>query len=300
MTAPAIVDPIRDPAAPVKFEYLNEIPAHESITILYYGGSGTGKTVFVGSAGSRTLIVNIGNGLLTIQSPWAAEKFYKDGFPIVTTIREKTDRATGLFLAADAFDQVKAAIEWAMDHFPERFDTIAVDDASQLRAFAMNKGLELNDDFDRSKTLAKGKLKKGYILAVQDYGAEMGLVEKFVAETVSFCKNERKHFILTAHERVTFKKIQDNTGKVIGEEEHKIRPGFTGKTFPDDIPQYFDLVWRAEANRSQNTTVYRAYTEDAMKIKAKTRYPGVFKPLEIWPDFPMIHAKIKAANLKKT
>lgn len=307
MTVPSVVDPnvgqvdpIRDPKAPVKFEYLNEIPAHESITILFYGGSGVGKTAFVGSARERTLIINIGNGLATLQGPWAMDKFFKKGFPIVATIREEINRETGMFLAADAFDKVKAGIEFAMDKFPDRFDTIAVDDASQLRAFAMNKGLELNDDFQRSKTLAKGKLEKGYILSIQDYGAEMGLVEQFVANTVAFCKDEKKHFILTAHERITWKKIKDNQGKVIGEEEDKIRAGFTGKTFPDDIPQYFDLVWRADVVRTGGKGVYRAYTEDAMKIKAKSRYPGVFKPLETWPDFQDIHARIKAAGVMKS
>jgi hypothetical protein len=294
-----VTDPLKDPKAPVEFKTLDEMPAHESVTMLYYGGSGTGKTMFVGSAGPRTLIINIGDGLTTIQSEFARKAFYKNGFPIVATIREKIDPKTGLFEAADAFDQVKNSIEWAMDHFADRFDTIAVDDATQLRSFAMNKGLELNDEWDRSKTLAKGKVQGGYILAVQDYGAEMDLIEKFVAQTISFCKNEKKHFILTAHERHIFKKVRDNTGKVIGEEIDKIRPGFTGKTFPDDITNYFDLVWRAEAVRAGGKSVYRCNTEDTAQIKAKSRYPGLFKNPEVWPEWLKLHAAIKASGAKQ-
>lgn len=289
-------DPLKDPAAPVMFQTLDEIRPYEAITMLYYGGSGVGKTMFVATAGSRTLIINIGDGLVTIQGEWARKQFYKDGLPIVATIREERDPKTGVFKAADAFDKVKDAIEWAMDKFPDRFDTIAVDDATQLRAFAMNKGLELNEQFNRSKTLAEAKKSGGYVPAVQDYGVEMDLIEAFVTDTVAFCKAEKKHFILTAHERHIFKPMKDQSGKKIGEELDKIRPGFTGKTFPDDITAHFDLVWRAEAVRTGGGTVYRAYTEDSMGIKAKSRYPGVFKNPEINPNFLKIIATIKAAN----
>lgn len=286
-------DPLKDPGAPVQFVTLNEMPPHKSVTMLYYGGSGVGKTFFVASAGPRTLIINIGDGLVTIQSELIRKKYYLEGFPIVASITEERDKVTGLFKTADAFDKVKNAIDWAMDHFPDRFDTIVVDDATQLRAFAMNKGLELNEEFQRSKTLEKGKKLGGYILAVQDYGAEMDLIENFVADTIHFCKKEGKHFILTAHERHIFKPMKDQTGKKIGEELDKIRPGFTGKTFPDDVTNYFDLVWHAEAAHTGQGTVYRAHTEDSKGIKAKSRYPGLFKGVEPFPDFQKILTTIK-------
>lgn len=288
-----IIDPLRDPKAPVQFYYLNEAPAWSSIIMLLYGGSGVGKTWFIASAGPRTLIINIGDGIVTIKSKLIRDKFYKDGFPIVTDIREEVDPVTGLFTVAIGLDMVKDAIDYALDHFKERFDTIVVDDATQLNAFAMNKGLELNDEFQRSKTLERGKKAKGYIKSVQDYGAEMDLIENFVATTKDICKKEEKHFILTAHERHTFKKIKDQSGKVIGEELDKIQPGFTGKTFPDDVTQHFDLVWHLEAVQTGNGIVRRAHTEDTKGIKAKSRYPGVFKALELNPDFLNIVDRIK-------
>ena len=307
MTTPVVVtpissgsvipyDPLKDPKAPVQFEMLDETPDYESVTMLAYGGSGTGKTMLVGSAGPRTLIVNIGDGLTTIKGPFCKKKFYSQGMPIIATIHEERDPETLFFKSADAFQKVQKSIEWAMDKFPDRFDTIAVDDATQLRAFAFNLGLELNKEFDRSKTLQKGKEVGGFIPAVQDFGAEMDLIENFVAETISFCKDEKKHFILTAHERHIFKKVRDNSGKVVGEELDKIRPGFTGKTFPDDITNYFDLVWNLEAIRTGQGAVFRANTIDGAKIKAKSRYPGVFKDVEPWPDFQKILATIKAAK----
>lgn len=291
-------DPLKDPAAPVMFQTLDEIRPWESVIMLPYGGSGVGKSVFVGSAGPRTLIINIGKGITPLLSGWARQKFYKDGLPIVATIDEEINRKTGFFDKADAFDKIMRSIDWAMDKFPDRFDTIAVDDATALKAFAMNKGLELNQEFVRSQTAAKARAEKNFgsfVPAVQDYGAEMDLIDKFVADTVSFCRAEKKHFILTAHERFTYKKLKDNTGKVIGEEVDKTRPGFTGRTFPDEITAHFDLVWRFETFRTGGGSIYRAQTEDRMNIKAKSRYPGVFKDPEQFPNFLEIVARIKAA-----
>lgn len=291
-------DPLKDPNAPVQFQVLDEIKPWESVIMLYYGGSGVGKSVFVGTAGPRTLIINIGNGITPLLSGWARKKYYSQGLPIVATIGEEKDRKTGFFVAADAFDKVKTAIDWAMDKFPDRFDTIAVDDATALKAFAMNKGLELNEDFMRSKTAAQAKTEKNYgafVPAVQDYGAEMELIDNFVADTVKFCREEKKHFLLTAHERFTYKPLKDQSGKKIGEEIDKTRPGFTGRTFPDEITAHFDLVWRAEAIRTGGGVIYRAQTEDRMNIKAKTRYPEVFKDPEQFPNFLNIVARIKAA-----
>lgn len=281
----------------ISFGSLESEPVGDSISALIYGGSKVGKTVFVGSAGPRTLIINIGDGIETLKSQWAKERFYKDGYPIITTIREERDPKTGLYLSANAYDKVCDAIDVALRDFSSKFDTIAVDDATQMRAFAMNKGLEINSDFNRSKTLEMAKKNDGhYVVSVQDYAAEMDLIEKFIAGTISVCKTYNKHFILTAHERHIFKKVRDNTGKVMGEEIDKIRPAFTGKTFPDDITGYFDLVWNLTVARTGQGAVYRAYTEDSMTIKAGTRFPGVFKSLEVNPNFLDAVSRIRASR----
>jgi hypothetical protein len=294
-------DPLKDPAAPVQFQTLDEIKPWESVIMLYYGGSGVGKSCFVGTAGSRTLIINIGKGITPLLSGWARKKYYPDGsLPIVATISEVVNRKTGFFEKADAFDLVKRSIDWAMDHFPDRFDTIAVDDATALKAFAMNKGLELNEDFQRSKTKAAASKEMNFgsfVPAVQDYGAEMDLIDKFVADTVDFCRTERKHFLLTAHERFTYKKMKDPSGKVMGEEIDKTRPGFTGRTFPDEITAHFDCVWRAEALRTGGGMIYRAQTQDRMNIKAKTRYPEVFPDPVVEPNFLKAIDKIKKSGV---
>lgn len=295
----ALADPLKAKEAPVLFQTLNEIPFGEAVTMLAYGGSGVGKTMFCATAGPRTLFINIGDGITTIQSPVVRARDFKDGFPIVATIREERDPETGLFKTARAFDQVCDAIDYGLAKFPEKFDTIVIDDATALRAFAVNKGLELNEDFQRSKTLENSRKFGGIVMAVQDFAAEMNLIAQFIDGTISLCKGAGKHLIMTAHERYVFKKIKDQAGKVIGEEIDKVRPAFTGKTFPDEILAPWDLVWNLNVARTTQGGVYRAWTEDAMTIRAKSRYPGVFKPLESNINFLEIVARIKKASVQK-
>lgn len=285
-----------DDRAGLMFESLDNMPIDESVTMLYYGGAGTGKTYFIATAGPRTLIVNIGNGLVTIQSPFVKKKFYSEGMPIVTTIHEERDKQTGLFKTADAFDKVCDGIDIGLEMFGDRFDTIAVDDATQLRSFAANKALEVGGQDNRSKTLEKAKKYGTVLMAQQDFLGEMNLIEQFVAGTVDIAKKHGKHFILTAHERYIYKKMKDQQGKVIGEEIDRIRPAFTGKTFPDDVTAHFDLVWHADVASTGAGPVFRAHTEDYSRIRAKSRYPGVFKGVEPNPNFLKIVAAIKAAR----
>lgn len=280
----------------IEFSTLDDLNLSESVTMLAYGAAGTGKTWFVGTAGPRTLIINIGNGLATIKSPVFRKKFYSAGLPIIATIHEERDEKTGIFKVATGFDAVCDAIDVALAQFPDRFDTIAVDDATQLRGFAANKALEVGAEDNRSKTLEKAKKYGTVLMAQQDFFGEMNLVEQFVAGTVDLARKHNKHFILTAHERYVWKKMMDQKGKVIGEEVDRVRPAFTGKSFPDDITGHFDLVWHFEAIAAGGGQVYRAHTAEARKYLAKTRYPEVFKGVEINPNFLKIVAAIKAAK----
>lgn len=306
MTLPKIVGPgdlaaasgivYNDDKAGLMFETLDNMSVSESVTMLYYGGAGVGKTWFIATAGPRTLIVNIGNGLVTIQSKKVKELYYKEGMPIVVTIHEERDPVTGLFKAADGFDKVCDAIDVALAKFPDRFDTIAVDDATQMRAFASNKALEVGGQDLRSKTLEKAKKYGTVLMAQQDFLGEMNLIEQFIAGTVDLAKQHGKHFILTCHEKYIYKKIKDQQGKTIGDEIDRVRPAFTGKQFPDDVTAHFDLVWHAEVASTGQGPVFRAHTEDYGRIRAKSRYPGVFKGVEPNPNFLKIVQSIEAAR----
>lgn len=246
--------------------------------MLIYGASGTGKTYFCGTAGDRTLYMNIGSGIATLQSPAFTTKHQSN--PLVVTIP----------LGDSSHDMVCDTIDYYLQKRRDEFDTMVVDDASALRRGAMIKAVQINADLNKSTTLAQAK-KHGHIVpAVQDYGEEMSVVESFLSDYTEIAKSHNVHLILTAHERLTYKK-----GGKIGDPPvlTKIRPGFTGQTFPDTVPAFFDEVWRFSVVGKGSSKRYRITTEGSELVTAKSRHGGVFKEEEESLDFPTVVKRIK-------
>lgn len=263
---------------------LNDIERGTSIIMLAYGGSGVGKTHFCGSAGSRSLIINIGGGIATLQSKGFRNN-NKDYNPFIETISEDA-----VPTAAKAFDEVCNVIDQYLSKQSGDFDTIIVDDVTALRRFAMNKGLEINQKLGKSKSASTSKMFDIPIVAVQDYGIEMQLMESFTLEYIRLCKEANKHLIMTAHERVSF-----NTPTSIGGEPtiNSIKPGFTGRLFPDAVTGHFDLVWHFEKMGGGEQIKYRARTIGDNNLTAHTKWSGIFSILEPNPNFLDIIKKIK-------
>jgi hypothetical protein len=266
---------------------LNELPLGKSISGIIYGGAKTGKTVFVASAGDRSLFINIGNGIVTLQSAWF-KRIYNSN-PIIETVTEEY-----VPTIASGYDKVGNLIEDYLKNKSSEFDTIIIDDATNLRRMAMTKGLELNQALNKSKTkdiLTSNKKVDVIVPTVADYGAEMALIDQFIGQYITMCELQGKHFLMTAHERLTFEK-----GKNIGDMPtlKKVSPGFTGATFPDSVTGIFDLVWHMEAVGSGNQTQYRARTQGDESLTAGTRYPELFPTLYPNPKFTDVINAVKS------
>lgn len=245
----------------------------EVVTLLLYGNTKTGKTWFIGSAGSKSVIITPSAGVATLQSPLFAQLINAD--PVIEIVDEEPmpDRATG-------YDKIKELVEKYLDD--PNIDTIIIDDMTNFRRMAMNKGLELNSRLTSSSgTPRTGTLKKMRDLKstaiigkeVGDWTAEMGLVESFVNAATQYCKTAKKHFIMTAHERLTFKPPEKMGGIRVLE---KVAPGFTGQTFPDEVVGYFDLIWHTEVMGSGDRTFYQIRTAGSASLIAGTRWGGLF------------------------
>lgn len=272
------------------FTRLDQKPIGNGETFLIYGGTGTGKTEFCGTAGDRTLFLNIGNGLKTIQSP--GFKLRHKSNPIVIDIKEKTN-SYGVFEEARAYDMVCDSIDYALSNFSDDFDFVVLDDAASFNNAALNKGIESNALSGKSKTLSEIRRTNVMSAAIQDYGAEMNLVEQFLFGTVNLLKDSNKHFVMTAHLRETFVK-----GDKIGElpKLHSVRPGFTGQTFPDVVPGFFDNVFLMQCVGGGNKAVYRATTAGDEIRYAKTRHSGLFDTVETNPNLLKFIERIRSGK----
>lgn len=280
----------RPPLVP-EFKFLHELEKGDAETFLIYGASGSGKTWFSGTAGERTLIIDNGNGIATLQSPLFQRNV--GGSPIVVSLAERLG-PRGVFDTALVFDAICDTIDYALEKFGDKFDTVVVDDATQLRKGALNKGLEINQATGKSQTIKQSKEKYDIVSpAVQDYGIEMNLVEQFIGGYTSILKEAGKHFILNAHERLTYKK-----GDKIGDPAvlAKTSPGFTGQTFPDNVPAYFDNVWYFQVVGSGSNRVWRATTQGHESLIAKTRMGGIFETVEPNPNFLKVIQRIRESS----
>ena len=274
--------------AKFRFKRLETYQPGESWVLLYYGPSKTGKTYFAGTAGPRTLFINIGDGLETLMAPAFTTKYPESKDMIVVDIREMNPDGV-----SEAFDFVGDAIHYALKEFPDKFDTIILDEATAFRKFAMNKSMELNTEA-RTRGAARAKRTEDFVKPdIGDYGTEMQMIEWFLGTYIPICKEHKKHFVMLAHERQTFAKPAK-----IGDEPilKRVLPGFTGKTFPDQIPQFFDDVWHSEVVGGGDAVVYRCRTAGSESEIGGARHGGVFSVIEENPNFLKMLARIKSAQ----
>lgn len=282
---------------------LNDEPLGESITLLLYGAAKSGKTELCGTLGDRTLYCDVENRLATLKSKGFKQR--KGSFnPHLIKVSEGPIPSEG----ATALVKLTQGINHAIATFPDEFDTICVDGATAVRRFAMNMGLEVNSKTGKSKTvqiiengkvyLVKPKAEISAIVEdfpyadinVNDYQTEMGMIDRFLIGMKEYCSEAKKHFVMTAHERVNYRKKAN-----IGDESvvEKRYPGFTGQTFPDTIPGYFDLVWHTEVEGSGDRAVYRVRTEGNSAIIAGTCYSGLFQTVETGVNLLKVFERIK-------
>lgn len=267
---------------------LSELTPSESITGLIYGASGTGKTFFAGTAGSRSAIINIGNGIETLLAKDFKAR-YGSSNPDIITISESQD-STGYLKSATAFDNVCREIDKLLER--EDIDTVTVDDCTALRYYAMNKALILNSDINMSQSLQTSRKYKSRIVAVQDYGREMALIEEFISTYTEIFKQAKKNLLLIAHERILYRKAKN-----IGDEPTvaRILPGFTGQKFPDTVPAYFDCVWRSTVKKS-GKAIYEIKTVPDGISTIKTRQGGSLPETITDPNFLTIWSMLKQTN----
>lgn len=275
-----------------RFKRLDTIKSGKSVVMMIYGAAKTGKTYFMGTAGSRTLFINNGAGMETFKSPLFTQKVGAN--PLIVTINEAIDD-NGLPVAAKAFDEMADSITFALENFSEEFDTICIDDSTAARRHAMYKGLEINQKLGKSKTLKEVVEKFDVVsAAVQDYGMEMSIILQFLVWLIEEAKKHEKHLIVGAHERHTFAK-----GEKIGDSPtiKRIRPGFTGQTMPDDIGGLWDILAHSEVVGGGSNLIYRLRFSGDEIIQAGSRYGGIFETVESNCNFLEMVKRIEEAKL---
>ena len=157
----------------------------------------------------------------------------------------------------------------------------------------MNKSMELNTDA-RTKGASRAKRTEDFVKPdIGDYGTEMQMIEWFLGTFIPLFKEHKKHFVMLAHERQTFSKPPK-----IGDDPvlKRVLPGFTGKTFPDQVPAYFDDVWHVEVVGGGTNVAYRLRTAGSESEIGGARHGGIFNVVETNPDYRKMLDRIQRAQ----
>lgn len=275
------------------FKRVKDDPPAKSVTWMAYGPGKTGKTFFMASAGKRTLFINNGAGMETIKSP-LVKKIYPDADEMLFITLNDVYNDKGALLYSQTFDQYNDAIFYALTHLGDQFDTIALDDSTSANRHASLKGIEFNAETEKSQTLKNIVQKHDLVIpAIQDYGTEMAIVLQFLVWLINECKKAEKHLIIGAHERMTFGKPSSIGGQA---PLIRIRPGFTGQTFPDNVGGLWDVLTHTEAVGGGGGTIYRHRFNGDEITQAGVRYGGIFETVESNVSFLKCVERIKAGQ----
>lgn len=244
---------------------LSEKEPSRGVQLFLYSENGAGKTFWNASAGDDWVFLTTGNGIATLQSKLFKERVGTNPFVLEL---EKDPSPTN----PKAFDAARNKLDWLLA--PTQKDSwkgIIIDDINDIRIGARTKAVDLNSSLSRSKTSVNaqsGKFKDIIIPTQSDFGTEMGLVETFLRELTDGLRSYDKHSIVCAHQRLYRNK---GSNDIIG-----IKPLLTGTDTPDILPGIFDMVWYLRVAGRNREMV----TEPEGTIMAKTRYGGLFKPVE--------------------
>lgn len=287
----------------MKFEFkkLSDPDESRSTVMMGFGPAGAGKTHLAGTIGPKGLVINTGAGQDTWISPNYLSSVPENQRPMRIDVVDDFDLSTANpESAGKAFDKICDITQHVIDS--GEFDSLAIDDASFFSRIIKSKALAYNKETNKSKSLDKSAELGVPLFEIQDYGTEMDVLTWYLAHFLPLLKSKNINFLLTAHEGLIYHRPP---GSKMTDEPvlRKIYPLFTGKKDPASSVKFFDLVWHLSTMTNARGQIFRqARTSGNDLYECKTRWEGLFNPLESNPSFSSIRSKITThiQSLKKS
>lgn len=233
-------------------------PTDHKTVALFWGPSGTGKTLSASTWPRKILFIDADNGLLTLaHNPIGIDRVV---IPIEKTKLLLTGSAQlgGKPTGLETVVEIVNALHDKKSSIYGKYQTVVLDSLSSLTMIAMEFVLWLAKH-ERQVPIDPGL-----------YGREMTHVEEIVVSLVELNRRQGIHVIVTAHDRD--RSIKDRfTGET---KQTIITPNVTGK-LSNALPMWFDECWYFQiqiGGRNQQPK-YFAYIRGSAEFTAKTRLP---------------------------
>jgi hypothetical protein len=251
---------------------LSDYSPTDRIIAAVLGDSGAGKTFFAGTAPNPAFL-DVDQNIGTLKS-----KKFREAFPEIDvgSIRLAQPinpvNKDGMFTSTHAFfDAVEQLNDWAED---PSISTIVIDSLTSLSHLAQQHALELNARERRSETWSKAQVHKAYLMTIQDFGAEMSLIEQVLAHL----RNWPKHILVLCHTRPEY----NSAGGLVA-----VDPLITGSAARKSFGRWFNEVWYLDVRGLRDRRKRVMVTESDHLIKGLKTTLGLPREIED-PSFPKI------------
>lgn len=233
----------------------------EETQALIWGPSKAGKTVLAGSF-PKPLFVDYDDGMESIKTAIRKGWIDQDEEDVrFTTFYEEEKEEFGYVKNPTALENsVDFVNYWLQDERHDEWETLVLDSVTSMCNYAINQALKnLNKLESYTDSFSKSSRVSMRIMARQDWGPAMSLVENIIDEMREKADLLGKHLVIIAHEHHE----TTDSGAILTKEPHVI-----GQVLRQHLPNKFDEVWYLSRNKSGDRVLQ---TEETNRVVAGSR-----------------------------
>ena len=263
---------------PKAYDYktLADLEDTNFLRVLIFGPPKVGKTGLALGFPWPALADFDATGVNVVKSPWFRKTYPGQLKPDVIRFKAFPQDTDDYGLpVGDVFFK---GIDWINQVIKDNTrKTIIVDSLTTVSKAALSVALPAAKKRGRSKTWEHAKTDHLLLLTKQDFGAEMGVMEQLLDQSM---KIKNKHFIAVAHER----EEKTESGMVSGRS-----PLLTGDRLRAKVAYWFDEVWHLTADKSGKRILYCQPHGVARGVGSRLGLPATIED----PTYEKIMAALK-------
>jgi phage nucleotide-binding protein len=237
---------------------LSELKTTNLIKLLLYGQPGAGKTVFASSFPGPILVFDFDNKMSSAARFFASDKERMNQIEVISL---------GAALKTDPIDLMTKHVDQLVKEQQSgtyTYRTLVVDSITTFSAACLLHIVRTNPGIKRVET------QQGFQPGMQDYGILKREFTRLIPGLLSLDMN----VVMLGHESLDKDEI---TGELI-------RGVTMDGSFSQQLPVYFEEVWRAFVKEDKGVRSYWAQTQSDGKYKCRSQIPGL--PAQIPLSYP--------------